>query len=242
MAQVMPPPLSPTLPAVTKPVSLRPSCLGKRRQSALVEQDLKKALTDILDAPSVGKESLSEQSTNCPSLVSTAVSSESPSRRGSVDRGSTPPGELLSLTIEEAVCPSPSLPSPFHNFHSVSARATSCLPSMCQEHTLSESTTKRALSSRRTPRRARQRIKAEAKAAMSNPRSPIWRRASSVDNRALSLPCVEVGYWSVWELGRTAGRHVELSNCRQEEIRAEARRVLSTPLRCTRELSTSTCG
>jgi len=233
MAQAMPPPLSPTLPEAARPVSLRPSCLGKRAQAALVEQDLKKALEVALDTPACKTESISEQSTNCPSLVSTAVSSESPSRRGSVDRDNMPAeagsrGSLtmLSLTAEEVVFQSPTLPSPFR-----SSRATSCAPGMCQERTLSDSTTRRALSSRKTPRRARQRIMAEVEAAKRRAPhgTPVWRRPTSVDARELSLPCVEVGYWSVWELGRTD--RGKLANHRQEEIRREARRVLSTSLK-----------
>jgi len=79
-------------------------------------------------------------------------------------------------------------------------------------------------SSPKTPTRLRERINAAREQAKENDPIRPWHGVNAARSRELSLPCAEVGYWSVWQLGRT--ENGKLANPQSEQVRRAAREKL----------------
>lgn len=213
-------PLCPMPPASARPACRRPNAYtGKRGNVEGLEDDLAKALSEMLGESMLARDTISEMSTQAPSEVSTgfpsevstAAPSQSPSRRGSFTRSSIKEEDVLFLT--------PELPL------SQGSRASSCTPQFSRPSLPGESPGLK--SSPNARRRARKHFQAVLEDARGrNPLSP-WLDVKSVlpkRNRELSLPCVEVGYWSVLDFEKTG--NCKLSISRQEEVRRLTREML----------------
>jgi len=228
----MVPHFSPMLPVSAKPTFLRPSCLDEcakeedlwkasrktsGRKPTPLETDLRNALSSIFKSQTSSAGGLSEVSTEAPSEVSTMPSSgmstmpssESPSRRDSQARcsmeeyfSSAPTSELTDMT-------------------------DLCNKIRCSSAGVSEVAqpviggVKR---SPKTPTRLRERINAAREQAKENIPIRPWHGAHAARSRELSLPCAEVGYWSVWKLGMT--ENGKLANPQTEQVRRAAREKL----------------
>jgi len=225
-------------PADAKPASLRPTCLGKLATAALVEKDLRDAVSTVLQWQSSGKESQMSAKEESLSQMSTQPPSESPSRRGSIASFSMEDivEENMSLTSPSPFpCCLESFPGEPGTLHCAVDTQSQSSQSLAGSSTRSSPQWGSTKSSPKTPTRLRERVKAAQEEAPVRPWLGL-RDGCSVDkstgmhrNVRMSLPCVEVGYWSVFDLGRTATG--SLATPRQEDLRRTAR---DNMLRATR--------
>jgi hypothetical protein len=165
-------------------------------------------LTELLSSPAsckMGDSRIAE----VPSEFSTQPSTASPSRKSSLSRFSFDSPDELSLSASSSSC-------------------GSCLSARSLRHAATTAFDPDSDPiSPKTPRRLRERVLASRTEALRRNLVSPWHGLQSEGSKKrckeLSLPCVEVGYWSVLDLGRTQG---QLSNRSQEEARRSTREVL----------------